>query len=38
MKRGDGLTVHNMTTGARNGAGGLPKIMLDILDAGDFQL
>ena len=34
IERDAALVVHNVTTGETIGAGALPKIMLDILDAG----
>jgi 3-isopropylmalate/(R)-2-methylmalate dehydratase small subunit len=34
MERQDGLIVHNVTTGERLSAGALPRIMLEILEAG----
>ena len=34
IEHGDGMLVHNLETGQRTDAGALPKIMLDILNAG----
>jgi 3-isopropylmalate/(R)-2-methylmalate dehydratase small subunit len=34
IERQDGLIVHNVTTGERLSAGALPRIMLEILEAG----